>query len=262
MIDYVKRLFKKPTEIYTARNMKNSHYFLFVLLMAISMTLLSLFSVKPEFDKLSNDYNEVHSFIPDFELVDGKLNSDEESYIYQTDNIVFYFDSENKMDTDLIDKNIKIQTAPISIGLMNDEIYLNILEFDQSYSYSDLNLTTNDLKTSLNLENSYKPLIIALTLVILLFFNLFLYLMQLLSITIFANLISVLQRSGLKLVQNAKIALMASMIPFLIISITNALQIQISYQYEVISIVSLLLFYMSINEFKSRLKEKNNSKKK
>lgn len=261
LIDYIKRLFKNPTEIYTARNMKNMHYFLFILFMSISMTLLSLFSIKPEFESLSNDYNEIKSFIPAFQLIEGELESDEDSYIYQTDNIVFYFDSQNKIDTELINKNMKIQNADLSIGLLNKEIYIGVLGNHQSFRYSDLNLTTDQLKANLNLETFYTPLIYAFILIILFFFNLFMYITQLFSISIFANLISAIQKSKLTFFQNAKISLLASMLPFLILSITNAFQIPIRYQYEIIATASLILFYLSLKEFKNRLKEKADVKK-
>lgn len=255
MIDYIKRLFKKPTEIYTARNMKNTHYFLFILSMGLLLTVSSLFTIKPEFDAIFNDYNEVLSFMPDFELVDGQLESTEDSYIYETDNIIFYFDPQNKVSTELIDKNMKLQIAPISLGLMDQELYINILNMNQTYKYSSLNLTTDGLKGIISLNNLYKPLFYGVTLLVIMFFNLFLYSTQLLSISIFANLISVIGRTGLKFFQNAKIALIASMIPFSVFAVINALQISVSYQYELISVSSLVLFYLSINQFKERLKK-------
>lgn len=262
MIDYIKRLFKRPTEIYTARNMKNSHYFIFILLMGVTLTFLSLFSIKPEFDRIAKDYDEIQAFLPEFELINGELESEEDSFIYQTNNIVFYFDPEDNIATDLIDKNMTTQTAPISIAFMKKDIYINILDLNQTFSYSALNLTTEDLIGTISLEATYRPLFYSLMLIILLFFNLFLYLTQLLSISIFANLISVIEKTGLKFFQNAKIALLASIIPFLLMAVITALQIPIAYQYEVISTASLILFYMSIKEFKKRLEDQTKSRKK
>lgn len=255
LINYIKSLFKEPTEIYTARNMKNSHYFLFILSMGILLTLSSLFRIKPEFDAISKDYEEIVTALPDVDLVEGQLESTTGSYIYQTDTLVFYFDPENKIETKLIDKNMKVQTAPISIGLMDQEIYINMLDVSQSYTYSDLNLTTESLQALISLNTFYQPLFYLVTLLVTFLFNLFLYSTQLLSISIFANLISVIGKTGLKFFQNAKIALLASIIPFSVFAVINALQITVSYQYEIISITSLVLFYLSINEFKKRLKE-------
>ena len=157
---------------------------------------------------------------------------------------------------------MKLQTAPISIGLMDQEIYINILELNQNYIYSNLNLTTEGLQAIISLNTFYQPLFYVITLIIAFVFNLFLYTTQLLSISIFANLISVIEKTGLNFFQNAKIALLASIVPFSVFAVLNALQLTIRYQYEIISITSLILFYMSIKEFKIRLKEQIDSKNK
>lgn len=253
MLDYIKNLFTKPTEIYTARNMKKKHYFLFILFMGIILTFLSIFDVKEEFDTLSEDYQEIQSSIPDYELVDGKLESTEESYIYQTDSLVFYFDPENKIETSLIDKNMEKQQAPISAALHEKEIYLNILGQSRSLQYADFDLKSQDLKAIINLENFSNPLYFMIIIAILLIFNLFLYLMQLFSISIFANFISFILRSKLTFFQNAKIALIASIIPSILIAVLTAFNLSISYQYEIITLSSLLLFYLAVEEFKERL---------
>lgn len=144
---------------------------------------------------------------------------------------------------------------------MDQEIYLNVLEMNQRYTYSSLNLTTEGLQALMSLNTFYQPVFYGVTLIIAFIFNLFLYSTQLLSISIFANLISFIEKTGLKFFQNAKIALLASIIPFSVFVVLNALQIQIIFQYELISIASLVLFYMSIREFKKRLNEQINSKK-
>lgn len=242
--------------------MRNNHYFLFILGMGVLITISSLFSIKSEFDAISSDYDEVISFMPDFELIDGQLKSNEDSYIYQTDNIVFYFDPQDKIDTKLIDKNMKLQPAPISVGLMNQEVYVNILDLSQKYTYSSLNLTTSDLQEIINLNNFYQPVFYGVMLLIIFVFNLFLYSTQLLSISIFANLIAVIEKTGLKFFQSAKISVLASIIPFSVFAILNALQIPVSYQYEIITASSLVLFYMSIKEFKKRLEKQTGPKEK
>lgn len=230
--------------------------------MGILLTISSLFSFKPELDRISNDYDEVLSFIPDFELVDGQLESTEDSYIYQTDTIIFYFDPQDKIDTKLIDKNMKVQTAPISVALMDREIYVNILDMSQAYTYANLDLTTAELEATISLNTFYLPVFYGIMLLVLFVFNLFLYSAQLLSFSIFANLIAAIGKTELKFFQSAKIALLASFIPFSVFAILNALQVPVSYQYEIISIASLFLFYMSIQEFKTRLQKQNDPKKK
>ena len=259
MLIYIKQLFKKPTEIYTARNMKNKDYFLLILSMGFLLTFISIFDVRKEFKLLSEDYQEIQASIPDYELVNNQLESDKESYIYETDSLVFYFDPQDKIDTDLIDKNMNKQQAPISVALQKDEIYLNVLGQNRSLKYSEFDLTSQDLRGIINLDNFSSPLYFVIVLFVLFIFNLFLYLTQLFSISIFANLISFIQHSKLRLVQNAKIATVASIVPFLIMALLNAFNFSIAYQFEITTAATLILFYMSIAEFKKRL-EKNKEK--
>lgn len=261
MIDYIKNLLMKPKEIYTARNMKKKHYFLLILLMALILTSLSTFTIRKDYKHLTDDYQEIQQAIPDYEIVDGQLESKKNSFIYQTDSLVFYFDPDNKIAKELIDTNMQKQSAPIAAALQKDKIYLNILGQSRALKYSDFNMTSQDLQSLVNLDRLSSPLYFIIVLFILYLFQLFLYSMQLLSISIFANLISFVQRTKLSFFQNAKIALMASIIPFLIMGILSALNLSIAYQYELTTLASLFLFYLSIDEFTKRLDAQKQVKK-
>lgn len=259
MLNYIKKLGQNPTEIYTARNMSKKYYFSIILLMGLLLTLLSTFNIREEFTSLSNDYQEIQSAIPDFELINNQLESEEESFIYQTDRFVFYFDPQDKISSNLIDKNMTKQQAPISAALKKENIYLNILGRSQSVKYADLNMTSQDLRSLIQLDNFSSSFYFIVTFIVLFLFNSLLYITQLFSISIFANLISFIQGSKLNFFQNAKITIIASIVPFLLMGILNIFDLSIAYQFELTSLATLFLFYMSISEFKDRL-QKNNKK--
>ena len=64
MFTYIKTVFTKPKEIYTARNMKNSHYFSLILLTGLILTFLSIFEMFPIANQFSDDYEElIHPFL-------------------------------------------------------------------------------------------------------------------------------------------------------------------------------------------------------
>lgn len=255
MIDYIKTVFTKSKEIYIARNMKGIHYLLLIILLTLTLSFISVFEMLPAFNQLSNDYSEIKEFLPAFEVKDGQLTSEHESYVYQTDSIVFYFDPDDRMDTKIIDKNMRRQTAPVSIGLMDEELHFNILNRSQTFNYQQFNITANDLEAIILSIGAFSPGVIVLLLFVLYILNLFLYLGQLFSITLFANVISYLRRTHLRFIQNAKIALLASVIPFLTIYLFNAFQVYVPYQIELTIIASLLIFNISISEFKKRIGE-------
>lgn len=262
MINYIKTIFTKPKEIYTARNMKNSHYFLLLLATGFILTFLSIFEILPVAHQFSDDYEEIYSSIPDFDLVDGKLESETESYIYQTNSIMFYFDSEDRITIDKIESDRPVQAAPISIGILKNQIYFNAAGTSYSFVYDNFEkLTSKDLMELMKNIGNFSIGMYLLLIVILFVVNLFIYLTELIPITLFANLISVYRKTRMSFVQNAKIALLASMGPFILMAILNAFQLQIDYQFEIILFTSLILFYMSITELKKRMGTQKNTDK-
>lgn len=255
MFTYVKNLIQQPKEIYTARNMKNKHFFFFILLIGFIITLFSVTDIRKDYNQLRADYQEIQTSIPTYEIVDGQLESESESYIYQTNSLVFYFDAENKITQNLIDKNMKNQQAPVSFALQKDRIYLNVLGQSRSIKYSRFDLEGENLQSVLNVDLLNSRFYFMLILFILFLVQVILYATQLFSIAIFANLISFIQRTGLTFIQNAKIALMASLIPTLIFALLNTFNLSLAYSSELTTLGSLFLFYLSIDEFKKRLKQ-------
>lgn len=263
MIKYLNKVFTNPKEIYIARNMKGKHYVSILLLVGLALTALSIFDVVPVATQFSDDYDEVRSAIPAFEINDGTLDSEEQSFAYQTNSVLFYFDSEDKITTDTIDQNAKLHSAPISIGMLKEQIYFNVSDTSYSFVYSNFdNLSAQDLSDLFNNVGNFSTGMYILLILLLIGLNLFFYITQLIPITIFANLISVYRRTRLNFLQNAKITLLASIIPFLLMHIVNALNLNISNQFEIIFITSLVIFYMSITEMKRRMvsKDKSNNK--
>ena len=100
MFHYIKTVLTNPKEIYTGRNMKNTHYFSLLFILTLILTLFSIVEFLPFANKMNEDFNEIKSSIPAFELVDNELESDSESYVYQTDSLFLYFDPDNKIETD------------------------------------------------------------------------------------------------------------------------------------------------------------------
>ncbi len=259
MINYVKTAFTKPKEIYTGRNMKNAHFFSLALLLTFAVTLLSLFEFLPIGQNIINDFNEVKESIPDFELVDNELESDADSYIYQTDSIILYFDTEDQVNSETINRNMNTTSVPLSVGLLQDEIYLNMMGQDYSIQYSALeHFTTGDLKSMIDSVGDLSPGMIIFFVIFLFIFNLFLFVFQFFPLALFANLISIYRRTALRFGQSAKIALLATILPTLIVHLISAVIYPISFQFEVIFGASLVFYYMSITEMKKRMEKQNN----
>lgn len=256
MINYIKTVFTKPKEIYTGRNMKNSHFFLLLLLLTLVLTFLSIFEFLPIARNMHSDLTEIKDSIPEFELVENNLDSEDESYIYQTDNMIFYFDPQDKITTDTIDSNANTVTAPVSIGILDDQMYLNVIGQDYSLQYSNLdNFTTKDLENLIYDFGSVSTSLILLFLLFLLIFNFILFVSYFFPIALFANIISIYRRTRLRFFQSAKISLLAMIGPTLIVYIINAFLFPVRFQFEIIMGAALVIYYMSITEMKYRIEQ-------
>ncbi len=258
MFKYINTVLTKPKEIYTGRNMKTHHFIGLILLMGLSLTLLSIFEILPIVNNFSNDYIEIKEAIPEFELINNQLESDTESFVYQTDSVLLYFDSDDSLSANLIDSNAAVHPAPISIGLLKNEIYFNITGTTYSFVYSNFsNLTSTDLMSLFNNIDQISPWMYIFLIITLIGLNLFIYITQMIPIILSTNLISFYKKSRLNFVQNVKVATLASMGPFIIIYMLNAFSLNIDYQFEVILVATLLFFNISISEMQSRMKQKD-----
>lgn len=258
MIHYIKTIFTKPKEIYTGRNMKNSHFFSFLFLLTLLLTVLSIFEFIPLVNTMNEDITEVKDSIPTFELVSDELESDSESYVYQTDTLFLYFDPEDKMTSDTIDRNMASLPVPLSVGIMNDHLYLNIVGQNLSLRYADFdNFTTADLESLIATLGQFSTPMVLMFVALLFLFTFILFLMQFFPITLFANIISVYRRTGLRFFQSAKIALLATIGPILVLYTINTFVFPVRFQFELLLVASLTLYYMSITEMKKRIDHTN-----
>jgi hypothetical protein len=258
MLTYIKTAFTKPKEIYIGRNMKNRYFFSLLLLLSLTLTFLSIFEFIPIARNIGNDVNEIRDSIPEFELIDNNLESATESYIYQTDSMIFYFDPDDNISTDTIDSNADTTSAPVSLGILDDQLYLNLMSQSYSLEYADLNnFTTADLQGLINSFGNVSNSYIVFFIVFLFIFNLILFITQFFPIALFANIISIYRQTTLRFFQSAKMALLAIMSPTVIVYAINAFLFPVRFQFEIILVASLVLYYMSISEMKKRIIEQS-----
>lgn len=254
MFHYIKTVFTNPKEIYTGRNMKNTHYFSLLFILTLILTLFSIVEFLPFANKMNEDFNEIKSSIPAFELVDNELESDSESYVYQTDSLFLYFDPDNKIETDTIDRNMNPLPVPLSVGIMNEQLHVNVVGQSLSLNYNDIdNFTTADLEAIIASIGEFSTPMVMMFIILLTLFMFLSFLMQYIPIILFTNVISVYRRTGLRFFQSAKITLLATIGPILLLSVINTFVFPIRFQFELLLVASIALYYMSITEMKKRI---------
>lgn len=262
MIPYIKTAFTNPKEIYIGRNMKWRHFFSIVFLMTALLTVISLFQYIPMLNGISDDFNEIKESIPAFELEGNKITSESESYIYQTDSMMFYFDPENKIDMDTIDRNANRANAPVSTALLNDGLYLNLIGRSYYLAYSDVdNLTTNDLQTLISSFGNLSTTTILVFLLVVFIMQFFLFIYELIPLTLMASIVSAFSRLRLTLFQNYKIVLLAVIPVTLFVNLIHAIIYPLNFHFEIILVMTLVTYYMSISDMKKKLLQNKDLKK-
>ena len=85
------------------------------------------------------------------------------------------------------------------------------------------------------------------------------YLFQLFPIILFANIVSVYRRTGLRFLQTAKISLLATILPILGLYTVNAFLFNVYFHLEILIVSSVIIYYSSITEMKNRIKNHQNT---
>lgn len=258
MHTYMNTVFKNPKEIYTGRNMKNKHYFSIIFMVTAFITILSIIGFIPAAQSVQEDFEEIRNSIPEFQLENDQLSSEGSSYVYQTDSLLFYFDAEDNIDTELIDDNMDSQTVPVSVGVLKDGLYANLLGRGYSLAYSDIeNFTAADLD-DLFLRISDVSIVTLLLVGLFMFlFQFFSFFYQLFVISLVANIMVLFSGLRLRLLQTMKMTLLANIIPMVLATVVSAFVFPVYYQFEIVMIMTLIIFYISLNEMKKRIKTNN-----
>lgn len=254
MIPYLKTAFTNPKEIYIGRNMKWRHFFSIVLLTSALLTFISLFQYIPMLNNISDDFLEIKESIPAFEIENNVITSENESYIYQTDSMMFYFDPDNRMDIETINRNANRTSAPISTAILKDGLYMNFVGQGYHFSYSQMdNVTTSDLESIISSFGDLSGTTFVLFIVFVFIMQFFLFIYELLPITFMAAILSAFSRLRLSLLQNYRIVLLAVIPPILLVNIVHTFIYPLSFHFEIIMIMSIFAYYISISDLKKKL---------
>lgn len=254
MKHYLTLALARPKELYKARTIKKGQITLVLALLVLVITLANLFRLLPIIHSIQSDGQEIANELPAFTVTEDTLTSEEsESYIHQTDSFLLFFDPNDQFQKEEIDSNIERLQVPIGIGLLKNTLYFNVAGVEMDYYYEQMqDFDQSTVKEIFNTAGNA-------TLLTYLFGFLFAYigialmeLMDLLIILLFANLFSRAMRSGLSFKENMKLAILASLLPTLVLEATSLFGVVPPYYFELKIILSLFLFYLTIKEMKKK----------
>lgn len=254
---YIKSALFNPKNIYQAKNMnkrQSIRYFLFIVLI-IFVSLLGM--IFPVFTQLSDDSQEIAEQIPEFTVENGQLETSGDSYIHLTNSFTFFFDPDDEISQRTIEQNINLQSSPIALGILTDEIYFNFNGDEQSISYEQFgDFDDNLVRELFNQFSNFSIVTILIVVAILFLLTAFVFLWEFIPIVIFAYMIALFARERIRFLDTAKITAVATTLPTLLFSIINLFGVIIPFQYELRFIFTLILFGVTLHEMKKQKTKK------
>lgn len=128
-----------PGQVSQAKDIKAWKIIIYLLILSLLFTLPILFHIFSGYHSLDSAIQDIQEKTPPFTVQDGNLLVEDpiDSFVYQTDTFLYFFDPSGEMNRQVIDENIELGIAPIAIGFLEDELYVSTpinqagLDFDQ-----------------------------------------------------------------------------------------------------------------------------------
>lgn len=219
-------------------------YFIFL---SFILTIPSWVQTNQLLKDFIQDGQEVAQNIPDFEIENGQILPAEnaESFIYQTDSIIFTFDPSGRITSSDVDDRISGDT--LGISLLENGAYLSIPLYPIQFSYSQLEGMNQDTFKDVILSlQGVNPIILVMTFVLLWGSSLILALIYNFLYTVFGNLVATITRRPLRFGETWKVVLFASTLPTIFFTLLNLFGIHPLFQLEAQLGITIYFYYLSL----------------
>ncbi|MBM6614233.1 DUF1189 domain-containing protein [Desemzia sp. RIT804] len=230
-----------------ARNVKTGKIVLYFIFLSFILTIPSWVQTNQLLTDFIQDGQEVAQNIPDFEIENGQIVPEEnaESFIYQTDSIIFTFEPSGRITPSEIDKRISGST--LGISLLEQGLYLSIPLYPIQFSYSQLEGMNQDTFKDVILGlQSVNPIVLVMTFVLLWISSLILALVYNFLYTVFGNLVATITKKPLRFGETWKVVLFASTLPTIFFTGLNLFNIHPLFQLEAQLGITIYFYYLSL----------------
>lgn len=193
------------------------------------------------------DGQEIVEVIPDFEITDDQIIPGEnaESFIYQTDSIIFTFDPSGTITPSDVDDRVSGNT--LGMSLLEKGLYLSIPLYPIQLSYDQLEgMNQDSFKDVILGLQSTNPIILVITFVLLWFSSLILALIYNFLYTVFGNLVATITRRPMRFGETWKVVLFASTLPTIFFTVLNIFNIHPLFQLEAQLGITIYFYYLAL----------------
>lgn len=236
-----------PEQLIQARNVKTGKIVWYFIFLSFILTIPSWVETNRLLTDFIQDGQEIAQTIPDFEVENGQLVPAEnaESFIYQTDSIIFTFDPSGTITSTDVDNRISGETLGMSI--LESGLYFSIPLYPIQLSYSQLEGMNQDTFKDVILGlQSVNPVVLVMTFVLLWISSLILALIYNFLYTVFGNLVATITRKPLRFGESWKIVLFASTLPTILFTLLNLFGIHPLFQLEIQLAITIYFYYLSL----------------
>lgn len=245
----MKASFLNPEKLSSARTLNKKKIILYLVFLSLITAIPTWIQGNSLLADFKKDGQKIAEQLPSFKIEHGKLVTKEkaESYIYQTDSIIFTFDPTGEQTSQDVKDNTIGST--IGIALLKDGFYLNAPGSPGKLSYSKMDGLTDEFFKDLFLTNqTISILILTLSFVLIWLVSLFIVVIYNLLYTVFANLVATFSRRPLSFSDNWKIVLFASTLPTFFFALLNSFQLTPYLQLEATLAVTTYFYYLAIKK--------------
>lgn len=252
--DLIKASFKQPTLLLEGRNKKGFHVFLYLLLLAIVLSLPVIYQATLITKTIQDDGEKIIQKLPDFSIEDNTLVTKEKTdgFIYQTDSIIFTFDPTDKRTKKEIESDATGNV--LVVGLLKKEVIMilprvstttdimdnNVLSIPYSmYQANGLNKQILEKLFTSNSSQSMWFSVIFFVTWFMVFFNLF---VDIVILAFFANLFTKFRLIGFRYKDVFKIIVYAATLPSILTAILQFIWPAISFGSVGVALTLLIYF--------------------
>lgn len=250
----IKASFTQPSLLLEARHKKGGAVFWYMILLAAILAAPIIYEVTVMTQSLKKDSTEIVNKLPDFSITDGTLTTDKKDagFIYQTDSIIFTFDP----DGERTKKELETDASgnAIVVGLLQHEAVIILPQVSASsdlldstpftipYTTPQMSIVNKSFIEALLAGNTSGLLWFSLIGIISLSMVFFNFLIDIILLTIFANLFSKLRLLRLTFKDNFKIIVYCSTLPTVLTALLQLIWPTLSFGSVGLAVTLLIYF--------------------
>ncbi|MBP1041386.1 DUF1189 domain-containing protein [Vagococcus sp. BWB3-3] len=230
-----KSAFRQPQNLLFAKDKSFPKTFLYLLLLSVVMFIPIGIEIENVVGTVQDDLKAITDQLPDFEISDDQLRTDQKDagFIYQTDYLIFTFDPEGKREASDLQNDLIGNI--IGVGLLKDQFVFAVTDENLltslvpstlmkiPYKNIDSQILTKEWLTSTAQSSTSVSRLVVISFLIALLPIAFDFLLNILMISLLANIFNRMRRGTMRFSETFKIVSFSATIPTILTTLAMVL---------------------------------------